>query len=58
MVDVGSRLQVYDDFISPMTDGGDEVCGIMLCRVELYLTILWVVLICWALLVVDFLKWV
>ena len=40
---------MYDDLISPMTDGGDEVCGIMLCQVELYLTILWVVLICWAL---------
>ena len=40
---------MYDDLISPTTDGGDEVCGIIVCRVELYLTILWVVLICWAL---------
>ena len=48
-VDVGSGLRMYDDLISSMIDGGDEVCGIMLCRVELYLTIFWVVLICWAL---------
>ena len=27
IVDVGSRLQMYDDFISPMNDGGDEVCS-------------------------------
>ena len=50
MVDVGSGLQMYDDLMIPITDGGDEtwvVCGMRLCRAEFDSTILWVVLISW-----------
>ena len=38
---------MYDDLISPMTDGGDEVCGMRLCQADLDSTSLWVVLIYW-----------
>ena len=40
---------MYDDLISPITDGGDEtwsVHGVRLCREELESTSLWVVVIC------------
>ena len=51
-MDVGSGLRMYDDLISPMTDGGDEtwlVCGMRFCRANLDSTSLWVVVIYWAL---------
>ena len=51
-VDVRSGVRVYDDLISPITNGGDEtwlVCGMRLCQEELDSTSLWVVLIYWAL---------
>ena len=43
-------LQMYDDLMIPITDGGDgtwALCGMSLCREELDSTSLWVVLICW-----------
>ena len=49
-VDVGLGLRMYDDLISPMTDGGDEtwsIFGMRICRVDLDSTTLWAVLICW-----------
>ena len=47
-VDVKLGLRMYDDLISPMTDGGDEVCEMRLFWVDLDLISLWVVVICWA----------
>ena len=48
-MDVGSGLQMYDDLISPMIDGGDEnwsVHGARLFQEELDSISLWVVAIC------------
>ena len=46
-VDVGSRLRMNDDLISPTTVGGDtwSVYGVRICRTELDSTSLWVVVI-------------
>ena len=45
--DVRSGLRVYDDLISPMTDGGDEVCGMRICQQDFDSTSFWVVFIYW-----------